>query len=345
MLHSFGEGTDGIYPAAALIFDAEGNLYGTTNLGGIHPCQGAGCGTVFELSPREDGGWTEKVLHSFGRGTDGNYPQAGLIMDAAGNLYGTTLYGGYNPCPWGGGCGTVFELSPREDGGWTERVLHNFNYNAYSEFGGAYPKAGLIFDAAGNLYSTTSGGGGYICQGSGCGTVFELSPTEGGGWAEKDLRDFCSCGEGTNPVAGLIMDTAGNLYGTVGEGGMGGGGAAFELTLQADGSWSETNVYYFSYDHGGGPDGAYPNASLIFDAAGNLYSTTKQGGVHDTGTVFELTPTDGGTWSEKVLHSFGDGTDGFYPLANLILDAGGNLYSTTSAGGIHGDGAVFEIMH
>jgi uncharacterized repeat protein (TIGR03803 family) len=155
VLHSFNGG-DGANPAAGLIFDAAGNLYGTTTGGGT-----SGYGTVFELTPMGGGGWTETILYSFGNGTDGAIPYAGLIFDAAGNLYGTTFGGG----PYGG-AGTVFELTPTAGGGWTETVLHSFNGGD-----GANPVAGLIFDAAGNLYGTTTGGGTY-----GGGTAFELSP-------------------------------------------------------------------------------------------------------------------------------------------------------------------------
>ena len=277
----------------------------------------------------------EKVLYNFGCGADGGWPWDGLIMDAAGNLYGTTQYGGSNPCPWGGGCGTVFELSPSENGDWTERVLYNFAYDQVGNYDGAYPVAGLIFDAAGNLYGTTQGGGDYLCQGGGCGTVFELTPTEGGGWTEKKLHDFWEVG--TNPNASLIFDAAGNLYGTAGRSG---GGSAFELTPQADGSWTETKAYNF----GAGLDGTGPNASLIFDAAGNLYSTTTGGGIHDSGTVFELSPGQGGGWTEKVLHSFNpNGADGASPAGSLIFDAAGNLYGTTSSGGAYGAGTAFEL--
>jgi uncharacterized repeat protein (TIGR03803 family) len=220
----------------------------------------------------------EKVLHSFGNGTDGLYPYAGLIFDAAGNLYGTTYEGGIH------GYGTVFELTPEEGGGWTEKVLHSFNLNGTDA---AYPQASLIMDSAGNLYSTSYEGGIHLdpCGGVGCGTVFELSPQEGGGWTEKVLHSF-------------------NLNGT---------------------------------------DGDEPYAGLIIDTAGNLYGTTIAGGIHNNGTVFELSPREGGGWTEKVVHSFGNGTDGYEPYAGLIIDAAGNLYGTTVEGGIHGYGTVFEI--
>ncbi len=270
MLHSFNDnGADGAYPLAGLIFDAAGNLYGTTQQGGIHSCKGKTCGTVFEMTPREGGGWTESVLHSFGNGTDGVNPQGSLISDASGNLYGTTYQGGIHSE------GTVFEMTPREGGGWTETVLHSFG----SGTDGVSPNATLIVDATGNLYSTTIAGG--IHNG---GTGFELSPQEGGGWTETVLHSF-----------------------------------------------------------GNGTDGANPQAGLVIDAAGNLYGTAITGGIHSDGAVFELSPQEGGGWAETVLHSFGNGADGISPYAGLIMDAAGNLYGTTIAGGTHADGTVFEI--
>jgi uncharacterized repeat protein (TIGR03803 family) len=167
LLHSFiDSGKDGYYPEAGLIFDASGNLYGTTAFGGSGSCTD-GCGTVFELTPKTGGGWTEKILHNLNNnGKDGYYPFArGLIFDGAGNLYGTTESGGSGSCR--DGCGTVFELTPKTGGGWTEKVLYNFKNNSRD---GRKPGAGLIFDASGNLYGTTYGGG------HGGGTVFEITP-------------------------------------------------------------------------------------------------------------------------------------------------------------------------
>ena len=177
-------------------------------------------------SPAASAVWTEKVLHSFGNGTDGVSPQAGLISDAAGNLYGTNSSGGTYTY-----YGTVFELTPTAGGGWTEQVLHSFDNNGTDGF---YPEASLIFDAAGNLYGTTQAGGTSTCDG-GCGTVFELRPTVGGGWTEQVLHSFGSGGDGAFPLAGLIFDRVGNLYGTTGGGGANqcagsSCGTVFELT-------------------------------------------------------------------------------------------------------------------
>ncbi len=327
VLHSFNNnGTDGANPYATLALDTAGNLYGTTVEGGIH-----NLGAVFELSPREGGGWTEKVLHSFGHGTDGTGPYANLVIDAVGNLYGTTQLGGIH------NSGTVFELSPEEGGGWTETVLHSFNDNGVD---GSYPLAGLTFDAAGNLYGMTQQGGINSCDGKNCGTVFELSPRQGGGWTETVLHNFNNNGrDGVNPQAGLIIDAAGNLYGTTYRGGIHNSGTAFELSPQQGGGWTEKVLHSFGH----GSDGITPDANLTIDAAGNLYGTTYNGGIHGRGTAFELTPREGGGWTETVLHSFGNGSDGANPYAGLIIDANGNLYGTTLAGGIHTAGTAFEL--
>jgi uncharacterized repeat protein (TIGR03803 family) len=312
VLYSFkNNGKDGEVPYAGLIFDAAGNLYGTTAGGGSH-------GTVFELTPGGQGRWTEKVLYSFKGGrTDGDSPYAGLIFDTAGNLYGTTFKGGDS------GAGIVFELTPGGNGQWSETVLHSFGSGGG---GGGAPYAGLVFDAAGNLYGTTSIDA----------TVFKLRPSNGG-WIESVLYAF----RGSNvafPHAGVIFDTAGNLYGTAINNVNHFHGVVFELTPGSKG-WTENVLYQFNRH----PDGAYPFAGLIFDASGNLYSTTSAGGSHYRGTVFELTPGGGGKWTETVLHSFGKGVDGQYPQASLILAANGKLYGTTEEGGLFGVGTVFAL--
>jgi len=342
VLHNFNEnGSDGWGPQSGLIFDAAGNLYGTTTSGGTY-----NHGTVFELSPMPGGGWTETVLYSFGNSTDGAYPYyAGVIFDAAGNLYGTTYSGGTYNCPGDGGCGTVFKLTPTVGGGWTETVLYNFGNGT----DGYAPYAGLILDAAGNLFGTTTYGGTNRCaeaQYQGCGTVFELSPTAGGGWTETVLHNFDGT-DGAIPIASLIFDTAGNLYGTTeGGGSYTNDGTVFQLSPMAGGGWTETVLYSFNEQ---GPGGYGPAAGpLVFDAARNLYGTVFNGGAYFGGTVFKLAPTVGGGWTETVLYNFGYSTDGNGPWAGLIFDATGNLYGTTWYGGTYqcgqgGCGTVFEL--
>jgi uncharacterized repeat protein (TIGR03803 family) len=198
-----------------------------------------------------------------------------------------------------------------------------------------------MLDAAGNLYGTTAGGG--SARGlNGYGTVFELTPTAGGGWTETVSHIFESTNtDGAHPLGGLISDAAGNLYGTTYGNAWDSGygqGTVFELT-RTNGGWREKQLHTFN-----GTDGAGPRASLILDAAGNLYGTTSGGGTYGAGTVFELTPIAGGGWAERVLHNFNnDGTDGAYPYGGLIFDAAGNLYGTTLYGGTYGNGTVFEI--
>lgn len=220
ILHTFKGDKDGAYPDTGnLIFDAAGNLYGTTAAGGGRDCtewgagEWPGCGTVFEFTPNTDGTWTEKVLHRFS-GPDGEAPENALIFDNSGNLYGTTLFGGAY------GAGTVFELTPNADGGWKEKLLYQFTGGN----DGANPYARGIFDSAGNLYGTTSSGGAY-----GYGNVFELMPSTNGRWKERVLHQFTGGSDGANPYAGLIFDAAGNLYGTAISGGNSGNGVVFEI--------------------------------------------------------------------------------------------------------------------
>jgi uncharacterized repeat protein (TIGR03803 family) len=277
ILHSFNTtaGKDGYTPFGGLIFDSAGNLYGTTAAGGanIHD------GTVFELSPKVGGGWTEKILHSFNdNGTDGFSPFASLVFDRAGNLYGTTDQGG---TPQGSDLafGTVFELKPEVAGHWAEKVLHTFVENGTD---GNAPQASLILDADGNLYGTTYLGGAF-----GLGTVFELTPEAGAVWTETVLHSFQQNGtDGWSPYANLILD-GGNLYGTTTQGGTVGVGAVFELTPAGGGVWTESLPYSFVQN---GSAGTNPWGGLILDTAGNLYGTTVAGGAFGGGTVFELKP-------------------------------------------------------
>lgn len=335
LLHTF-HGKDGALPLGGLIQDAAGNLYGTTTAGGASStCNDRatpGCGTVFELS-LVNGKWAEKVLHSFDQdGKDGTFPAASLILDRDGNLYGRTVEGG----PLSGcdnfGCGVAFELSPGKNGKWTEKVLFNFH------FGGGGPQAALVMDKSGNLYSTAYFGGKY-----GDGVVFELVPSNGK-WTQKVLHSFHRDGkDGSNPDSSLTLDQGGNLYGTTSNGGPLSGcngqtcGTVFELSPGDNGSWTEKVLHNFS-----GKDSAFPAASVIFDASGNLYGSASGGYGYGYGTVFELTPNNG-KWTEKVLHSFSGAPDGAYP-GNVILDTAGHLYVATWMGGTYDYGAVFEII-
>jgi len=337
LVYSFGAGpTDGTNPFSSLTIDAKGNLYGTTFHGGANGCGAVSCGTVFKLMPSSGGSWTEKVLYSFGASsTDGALPVAGVILDGAGNIYGTTWRGGHSTNPQNGG--TVFELSPGADDSWTEKLLYSFS--AAGQDGGS-PNGSLIFDAKGNLYGTTLAGGA-----NGSGEVFELSPSGSGAWTEKVLYSFGATSvDGASPFANLIFDVKGDLYGTTNGGGANGDGTVFELTPASGSSWTEKVLYSFGAS---GTDGQSPYGGLVFDNHGNLYGSTNFGGANGfvDGTIFELSPAGSGKWTESILHNFagyGGSTDGYGP-SSVILDSAGNLYGTTAAGGPGDDGIVFEI--
>jgi uncharacterized repeat protein (TIGR03803 family) len=277
----------------------------------------------------------EHVLHSF-NGRDGSFP-VGVILDAAGNLYGTTTFGSRDSesCHSGSdGCGTVFKLSPGNDGKWTRTVLYSFNSNGKQ---GSNPYAGLVMDAAGNLYGTTWLGGNVDICGSGCGTVFRLSLAANGKWSETVLHSFHGK-DGANPYAGVIFDTAGNLYGTTWMGGSESCdcGAVYKLSPGASGKWTETVLHSFN-----GKDGANPYAGLVFDTAGNLYGTTSST-TNGESTVFKLTHGANGKWTQAVAHTF-NGKDGESLYAGVVVDAEGNLFGAAAGGGAYGDGIVFKL--
>jgi uncharacterized repeat protein (TIGR03803 family) len=325
VLHSFAPLThrDGgaPYALANLVFDGAGNLYGTTTSGGKFER-----GTVFRLTPGSNGVWTCTTLHSFaGPPHDGAQPLSGLVLDGAGNFYGTTSVGGSQ------NAGTVFKLSP-SGSSWTETVLYSFTGDGNNGDGYA-PVGGVIRDSAGNLYGTTSGGG--VRGGSqGYGTVFELSPGANGGWTESVLHKFKFL-EGIGPYAGLTLDKLGSLYGTTQNGGPQGKGTVFTLT-PAGGGWTTSVIHSFTGTPG---DGGDPAAPLVVDSSGNLYGTTINGGTAALGTVFELTPTLGG-WAENIVFSFSGGSNGRHPAVGVILDSAGNLFGSAALS--HG-GVVFEI--
>jgi uncharacterized repeat protein (TIGR03803 family) len=325
VLYSFSGGGDGLDPHGGVTLDSAGNLYGTTVAGGFGGfCAGDGCGVVFELSP-SGGGWTETTLYNFKGLNDGFGPGGGLVFDGAGNLYGTTPDGGAHSS------GVVFELSPTAHG-WQYKVIHQFTGGK----DGAVGSLGLLLlDAAGNLYGVTELGGV-----NGTGAVYELSPTPRGRWKTTVLYDFKGTPDAANPYGGLIFDKFGDLYGTTYFGGASGMGAVFQLTPGPNGTWQENVLYSFQ----GGTDGSFPTTTLIFNAAGGLYGTTSTGGRPscDCGTVFKLTLT-GGSWTEKIVHFFGKGRDGYSPNYGLTFDPAGNLYGTTPFGGSGGQGIVFQI--
>ncbi|MBZ5666323.1 MAG: hypothetical protein LAO30_17140 [Acidobacteriia bacterium] len=298
VLHSFTY-SDGAFPRSDLTSDSAGNLYGTTLF------MGGGVGGVFELSPDGRGGWNETVLYRFTGGADGGYPYCPLILDSAGNLYGTTYDGGANEL------GVVFELSPA-GAGWKETVLYSFAWGT----DGRNPVTGLIMDAAGNLYGTTFHGN------TNDGTVFELSPS-GGGWTERVIYNV------DTSYAGLTMDASGNIFGA-------GLTTVFELSPNGKGDWNPTVLHTFSQTGRKNYDGL--NGTPVLDKAGNLYGTRYGGG--GNATVYKLSPGKNGKWTKQVLQSFKNRTG---PWAGVVLDPQGNIYGTTLYGN-SGDGSVFELV-
>jgi uncharacterized repeat protein (TIGR03803 family) len=342
VLHSFNvpPGTDGFEPAGNVIFAGATHLYGTTPNGGTDSR-----GTVFELAAKR-GVWSETTPHPFDfNGTDGQAPSLGLLLQA-GKLYGTTQAGGTFDE------GTVFELTYTAGTGWAQTFTYSFG-TATSD--GQGPSSRLVF-ANGNLYGTTSYGGSNLNCGTsgenvGCGTVFELTPVVGGGWTESVVYNFGSTGgsvpDGQVPV-GLLFH-GGEFYGMTQNGGQYGEGRVFELNPK---TWVESVVHDFTLNDGTNTDGAVPNFGLVADSAGNFYGTTSQGGTHNRGVVFELTPflVRVGRiltieWTDTVLYDFGNNTDdGAFPYG-LIQDKSGNLYGTTLEGGANNAGLVFELVN
>jgi hypothetical protein len=353
VLYNFAGNPDGYYPSSGhLVFDSSGNLYGATQFGGS---AGFGYGTIFRLAPptEPDGAWTETLLYNFTGGNDGGVPANGLMKGRAGNLYGTTNDGG--EYGFQKGAGTVFQLSPPQlqGGAWTESTL--FSFQQIKD--GNEPNE-LTLDAEGNLYGTRSADT-ILCTPDNpqhCGTAFELKH-DGSAWHMTILHRFTGADDGSSPWSGLIFDKQGNLYGTT----VGYGGntdttwTVFELTPPSGDtvSWTETLLYVFT----GGADGSAPLSDVIFDDTGNLYSTTYYGGDLNCnvglgcGVVFKLAPPSqqGSSWTETILHTFGQGSDGQDPGTGLTRMKGRAFFGTAAAGGGSsscngGCGTVFEIV-
>ena len=374
VIHDFTGGVDGRAPAAGLTMDRAGNLYGTTIAGGDLSCQGIGCGVVFRLA-NAGSGWHLTSLYAFGsrHSPDGIFPYARVVFGPNGALYGTNIMGG------AGGSGTVFSLRPPPTPckatlcPWSETILYSFSGGSD---GGQPYAADLIFDRAGSIYGTTLVGGnqGGNCGFRGCGTVYTLTPS-GGSWTENVLHAFTGSPDASSPWAGVIFDTAGNLYGTTLSGGQG-LGTVFQLTPSGSG-WTENIIHDLSQE-GGSPyaglifdpsgnlygasileafeltpsggswtfrllaylGGQFPYGSLTMDSTGSLYGTTQD--ATGRGSIFKLT-LSGGVWTETVLHYFTGGSDGGVPYGSVVFDANGNLYGTASAGGAYNQGVVWEI--
>jgi uncharacterized repeat protein (TIGR03803 family) len=335
---------DGRHPTGLVTFDRSGSLYGVTSNGGGYNnetfqsyCFGLdGCGTVYDLSP-SSAGWAETVLYSFcpdGQNTrtstcpDGLSPLGGLVSDSAGNLYGTTYWGGGGSIP---GPGVIFELSPPANGSslWTETVLHAFGSNG----DGYLSRSSLTWGKSGKLYGTTAAGGAYNS-----GTVFELSPQSGGDWTEAVIHNFGAVGDGEGPWSNVIFDSSGNLYGTTTGGGTAGAGTIFELTRENGGIWAETVLYAFD-----GTTGSYPTGNVTFGPKGVLYGTLLSGGLeggcdpyNTCGGVFEYS-------AGKIRFFLFDGADGGGPYEGVTVDDKTGLVIGTTSYGVTSNGTVFDL--
>ena len=310
--------------------DQAGNLYGTTQFGGLtnddhcNFSQEGGCGTVFNLT-HTGLGWQLTSLYKFSGESDGGYPWAGVIFGPDGSLYGTTTPASpFQRAPYDQG--TVYRLAPNgclaESCEWTDTVLHRF----LTFEGGEYPSDGnLIFDGEGNIYGTTMYGG-TSCTGGSCGVVYELMGS-GDSWTYSIIYSFTGGSDGDQPSGGVIFDPQGNLYGETTYGGIYQYGNAYELTSSGP-SWTESTIYNFGFG------GAYPGGGLIINTAAAFYGIT----CCDP-AVFELSQMTG-TWTLNVLYSWGSGY--LNPNGPLATDAAGNLYGTTQNGG-SGDGNVFKL--
>jgi len=314
-LYEFSRSNGDLGPDDAVILGPDGNVYGAVGTQN-------GYGAIFKLQPPPSACrtslcyWTETHLYSFGDAPDGHAPNGNLVFDSAGNIYGTTEFGGTF------GYGSIFKLSPA-GGGWTESVLYSF----MGGDDGDQPIDGVVMDGTGNLYGTTRFGGVPSCN-DGCGTVFELSPS-GGGWTEQILYRFPGFAGGYEPRVSVILDSAGNLYGTTYNGGDG-SGTVFELSPAGGGAWNYSMLYDLA-GNGGGSE-----SRLAMDSAGNLYGTFWLGP-----TLFKLSHSGGG-WTYTDLHDFSD-HDGNEPGGNLAIDSQGNVYGTCAAEGQDLYGTAWQV--
>lgn len=338
VLYSFKGGRDGQYPQNALVFDANGNLYGTTSQGGTGNCINmglTGCGTVFELSPQGNGQWAETVLYQFqgvpgGNGNGDAAEPNSLAFDSRGNLFGFASNGG--SCTAEGKLafcdGAAFELR-RKNGAWRETVIFRADSSA------GLP-SGVLFDAQGNIYSTAIFGGP-----ENLGAIFKLAPPRGrGAWMASHVYDFQNQNDGALPMPGLVFDAAGNLYGAS-DGSDSVAGNIFELTPGANGTWTESVLVSFNSRSSGN----YPAQGPIRGRHGNLFGTTPLGGNAGGGVAYRVSRKNG-AWREKELHQFAGGSDGLEPYGGVVLHRG-TLYGTTMFGGTggcrSGCGTVFGV--
>jgi hypothetical protein len=327
IIYDFKGGTaDGSSPATQLAFDANGDLFGATALGGTN-----GFGTIFELIPAHNKKWTEKIIYNFAT-QDGTSPGSVLTLDRQGNIYGSMTNFGAN------GYGTVFVISPQANGAWNEKILWQF-----SGPDGRYPYGGVVLDSKGNIYGTTNAGGAYNF-----GTVYTLYAGGGGNFVERTLYSFKGQGDGASPIAPLSIDAQNNVYGTTSNTYiLGAAIPSVAFGFIADGSkWKVKVLYIFGTSRFDG----YNPSGLTLDARGNLYGTTTYGGSGcnnpGCGNVFKLTrPRTGEEWTETILHQFEGAEDGSESTANVLLYNTQVYGATRYGGGRSGYGVVFAVSH
>jgi hypothetical protein len=337
-LYTFKGRRDGGFPVGNLTIDAKGNLYGVTEQGGSGGCNsllGGGCGVVFRLAPSKRG-WKYSVIHDFD--SDGAYPNAGVVFDQAGNLYGTTQFGGDFFC----GCGIVYQLQPSKEGRWPENTLYDFLGISRGGSDVSFPGSDVFLDGNGNIFGTGTGGGDVNCN-DGCGGVFELVAQGDGSYQEEVLHVFTGGRDGIQPYGGVLVDSEGNVFGaTTFGGGHGcnngkfGCGTVFELEKSS--AYKEKIILRFT-----GENGDSPVADLYLDSNNNLYGTTAGGGTFNNGVAFSLNSSSN-KWTETVLYNFGSGTDGASSWASLTPDGSGGFFGTTREGGASGLGTVFQLL-
>ena len=342
VIHTFSGDKDGAAPFPGFTIDKSGTLYGAARGGP------SGRGVAYKLS-NSGGGWLLTPLYSFTKSDDGSGPNAALVFGPDGALYGTNVLGGGGSCVDGGGnpgCGTVFRLAPGPNrpttalSPWVETVVYRFQGGS----DGLYPEGAVVFDKDGNLYGTTSYGGyqGGYCAGYGCGTIYKLTSSGGGNYAESVLYSFTNGTDGSYPLGAPVLDQLGNLYGTAANGGQLGNcnsetcGVVWKLS-PSDGNWMESVIHYFN-----GDDGFGSQTGLIFDNSGNLYGSTMGGGPGGAGVVFELSPS-GDNWDYNMLHSFPGQWYQGPDQSKLLMDKDGNLYGTIPTGGLYTFGEVYKL--
>jgi hypothetical protein len=309
VIYEFRGVTEGQSPNGTLVFDKQGNIYGTAQ----H--------VLFELTKGTNGTWSENIIHRFD--SNEGAPNGDLTWDSAGNLYGTTPQGGLD--------GEVFELSPQPNGTWTEHILYSFP----STFGLGSPVAGVAFDSKGNLYGAAGG------SSNGLGGIYQLSPQGNGEWTATAIYIFTGGSDGRFPNSRLVLDSNGNLFGTTTA-----PGEVFELSPFSGGTWKETTLHTFTAQSDGDyPQGAlaFDSRGNLYGTT-TFGGLGCNGGM--CGIAYRLTPQAGGAWTETILHQFESAGDGSQPQAGMIVDNAGHLFGTTKyGGGRYGYGTVFEISY